>query len=487
MKTTKEIISKVESLLENKKFKEQLLNLLKEHTEEHCQSTASTIVSTTTPYKTLNEEQTIIFNRIKDFIESPTKEVARLTGAAGTGKTHLIKVLLEYLTEIKYSWCVACPTNKAAKNIMKQIPNGESKIYTIASLLGQKPELNPETGEEEFNYLSVNNDKFKDLKILILDEYSMVTEVQWLELTKQREELNIKILAVGDDKQLPPIEDSKSGISVVAICDVDEDLRLTEVVRYTGDLLRIADTIRKEGITSEHSWQTSKDNSIRVIPYAGWLMELQSIMRSEDFANDPNTARALAWRNVTIDQINSQIRGYRWGHEVAKQNEYHPGELLTLRKPVIRLKDLQRGYEVTNEIVIATNSTEYILIKSPKLKEDLKYHLKYWKLTVEEVNGKKCPTPLRVLAKEDVKTHRQLTSDAFKKAKIDKQYANAFYLSKFFDAVVYGYALTVHRAQGSTINNVFLDWKDISKNRKDLTRMTYTALTRASENVYISL
>jgi ATP-dependent exoDNAse (exonuclease V) alpha subunit len=67
-----------------------------------------------------------------------------------------------------------------------------------------------------------------------------------------------------------------------------------------------------------------------------------------------------------------------------------------------------------------------------------------------------------------------------------KQWNKYFDLSRTFDDVTYAYSLTVHKAQGSSINYVFLDIEDM-QGCPDLQKMLYTALTRAKIRVYIPL
>jgi ATP-dependent exoDNAse (exonuclease V) alpha subunit len=49
------------------------------------------------------------------------------------------------------------------------------------------------------------------------------------------------------------------------------------------------------------------------------------------------------------------------------------------------------------------------------------------------------------------------------------------------------YACTVHKSQGSTYDNVFIDLYSIGKNNKpnEVARLLYVAVTRASNNVYL--
>lgn len=55
-----------------------------------------------------------------------------------------------------------------------------------------------------------------------------------------------------------------------------------------------------------------------------------------------------------------------------------------------------------------------------------------------------------------------------------------------FAKIDYGYCITIHKSQGSTYENVFLDLKDIIEyNRNDAKQCVYTGITRAAKNLKI--
>lgn len=58
-----------------------------------------------------------------------------------------------------------------------------------------------------------------------------------------------------------------------------------------------------------------------------------------------------------------------------------------------------------------------------------------------------------------------------------------------FASLIYGYSMTVHKSQGSTFNNVFIDMEDIMNNNKNLEmkKCLYTAITRTSKTLDILL
>jgi len=64
-----------------------------------------------------------------------------------------------------------------------------------------------------------------------------------------------------------------------------------------------------------------------------------------------------------------------------------------------------------------------------------------------------------------------------------------FYYDNYIDNIAdidYGYCITVHKSQGSTYENIFIDILDIIKNNNiDIKSCVYTAVTRASNSLCI--
>ena len=63
-----------------------------------------------------------------------------------------------------------------------------------------------------------------------------------------------------------------------------------------------------------------------------------------------------------------------------------------------------------------------------------------------------------------------------------------FFYQEYIDIfanINYGYAMTVHKSQGSTYKNVYLHLKNIMLNKQELKQCIYTGITRASNNLKI--
>ena len=50
-----------------------------------------------------------------------------------------------------------------------------------------------------------------------------------------------------------------------------------------------------------------------------------------------------------------------------------------------------------------------------------------------------------------------------------------------------GYAISTHKSQGSSINNVYIDFTDLKKcyNKEEFRQLEYVALSRARNNIYL--
>ena len=176
-----------------------------------------------------NAGQTNAINRMKEWWQSDEKMFV-LAGRGGTGKTTIVDKTLDELKVDKNGVIIALPTHKALQ-VIEEITQGSAGDYmTLASLLGLEKKWNSEKREYEFiqsvdKYAkNLKNFEAQGVELIVVDEVSMVTEqqaIQLVQLTKSKNEggLGLKIIFMGDNVQLPPIEDSKSNIGLSTIFD----------------------------------------------------------------------------------------------------------------------------------------------------------------------------------------------------------------------------------------------------------------------------
>lgn len=137
-------------------------------------------------YVQLNEDQQ------RGIMACLQNKITIITGGPGTGKTTLIKKLLNVLDENKIKYKLAAPTGRAAKRIME----GTSKhALTIHRLL-----------EFDFNSMGFNHNEKNTLNLdfLIIDEASMIDIFLAHSILKALP-VNAHLVLIGDIDQLPAV------------------------------------------------------------------------------------------------------------------------------------------------------------------------------------------------------------------------------------------------------------------------------------------
>lgn len=176
-------------------------------------------------------QQEVAIDAVRAWIKDPNgKQIFRLFGYAGTGKTTLAK---ELANAVKGAVLFATFTGKAALVLRKK---GCDEASTIHSLI-YKVDVCARTGVASFT-LNPESDA-ADAALIVIDEVSMVGE----ELAKDLLSFGTKVLVLGDPAQLPPVKDEGFFINSAP------DVMLTEVHRQAQDnpIIRMSMNIREGG------------------------------------------------------------------------------------------------------------------------------------------------------------------------------------------------------------------------------------------------
>lgn len=207
------------------------------------------------------------------YMESKKKQVFRIFGYAGTGKTTLAT---HFAQNIDGLVLFAAFTGKAALVMKKRGCVGARTIHSLIYIAKQ----NKNTGEVTWK---LNKESaLRDASLLIIDECSMVDE----ELATDLLSFGIPILVLGDPAQLPPV----SGAGYFT--EAKPDIMLTEIHRQAKDnpIVYLASEIREGRYPAHGSYGESR---------------IVSKIASTD-ALDAN--QILVGRNATRDSMNSKMR-----------------------------------------------------------------------------------------------------------------------------------------------------------------------------------
>lgn len=409
----------------------------------------------------------------------------RLTGFAGTGKSYLIAHLVEYLCQLEIKICLCSPTNKSVKNLKQFLSQRDLNLepITLARLLKLHPEVNLATGKEEF-VQSETSLEITDYDLIIVDEYSMLSRENFQLLDSEISGSSVQVIFVGDRAQLPPVNEEIS--IVVTHPPIRQEAVLTEIVRYEGEIARVAEQIRsnQQWQTRLYPFETTADGTIVRLPEKQWLDKAIELFQAEEFLENSDYVRLLAWRNATVDKYNKAIRKAVYGRDVPP---YIIGDRLIAKKPIFRANPSRRRWDI-----VADNSEEMLVIGEPQLTVSESLGWESFKIPVRLESGR--PLTLDLLTEKAEKVRKKelkKMAAAAKQARADgelqkaKQLWKLFYeLEKLFDNATYAYCLTCHKAQGSSIDHVFLYAREMVR-CAEKQQILYTALTRARQDCFV--
>ena len=419
----------------------------------------------------LNNQQQAALEQLQDFVNG-SESFFVLEGYAGTGKTTLLQAFVAELQSQgdRRPVVFSAFTNKATKVLAQMMAQWGLGVdcLTCCQLLGLRPQINQETGEQEFVPDPDQKSSFEKYALVVVDECSMVNQNLWELLITEVAcfHTSVQMLFVGDSAQLPPINEVCSE-TFVAIAN---KAQLTAVVRYGGAIGIMAELIRCN--LSENrlpalatDLNADKTEGTVVLQRSAWERQLVRAFSCEQSQADPDYVRALAYTNRRVNALNRQIRDALFGREVPR---FVPDERLIAMHPIFG----------TEEEILMQTSSECIVAKAW---EDESQGWQIWCLDVE--NDANLVFTLRVLHEsEQTRFKREL--DQLAKA---KQWQDFWALKQRFANVNYSYALTIHKSQGSTFQNVFIDLPDAMRNRnvRERNQLLYVAVTRAAKRLFI--
>ncbi len=411
-------------------------------------------LSTFTP---ANEEQKVAIQKGQDFIRNGNpNEIFTLEGKAGTGKTTIAQEILAPFVKDN-TIIVAALAHKAKLVLENKLKNrfGRSGIqgHSIAGMLGMGMDLetgkfSPEFGGEQA--------PIEEAGIIVVDEASMVNE-EALQLIMEKKRPDAKVIFLGDIGQLPPIREKATGANAEApspAFKAPNKARLLERVRQGEEspILPYADKFWNNSQTGSpvpnpaedrHSIITSK-GSIVFSKGAPAIEAAMPLFKEAVESGNPDLVKIVVYRNNTRSELNNRVRKAVFGEKA--QNQFVKGDLLMF----------QDNYTIGKKKI--SNSTEIQVGSAEQLTTNDGW--KIWELgaVVEDA-----PMQIQVLTAEDKPRFDQYLENLANEAKkMPKGFERTAKWRKFysekgrFAPLDYSYAITSHKAQGSTYDAVLV-------------------------------
>lgn len=444
------------------------------------------------------DEQEKAIECIADFLFRPEKDILLLLkGYAGTGKTTLIGAVVRTLSELRTGYVLMASTGRAAKVFSHY---SGFPAYTIHKKIYRQKSFS-----NELDNFSLNDNLHKNT-LFIVDEASMISNDGFSGMSFGSGRLlddliefvysgeGCRLLIIGDDAQLPPVgEDESPALTSDVLSgyglDVTECM-LKEVVRYSGrDGILANATMLRECMSSDNIYELPKFkfdcfDDISVV-HGGDLIEAINssynevgmdetmiICRSNKRANLYNKGirNTILYRE---DELNSgdilmiAKNNYYWTSECKEMDFIANGDIAVVRR--VRRTQEMYGFRFA-DVILSFPDHDGVELEIKILLDTL--HSDYPSLSKEDGDR------LFAAVMED---YSDITNkrDRMKKLKEDSFY-NAL-------QVKYAYAVTCHKAQGGQWKRVFIDQGYVTDDTftPDYYRWLYTAVTRASEKLYI--
>lgn len=422
------------------------------------------------PGITLNEQQRTALATMEAFVQGREK-LFLLTGYAGTGKTTLLQALLTRMIAAgdRRRVTLTALSNKATKVLGEMAARWAIAVdcMTCCRLLGLKPTIDKETGAQKFVVDRKRKALIHYYDLVIVDECSMINQEMWILLVEAIARLDRKtqLLFVGDPAQLPPINEERS----LCFDQIYQRFDLTEVMRYGGAIGVLAENIRQNLARPSlpilvNDTNETQTEGIIVVSSPIWENLLEKAFKSDRYAENPDQVRVLAYTNRRVQTLNSQIRATLYGKQLSR---FMVGERLIANAPCL-----------DGDSVLLQTSQECEVLA---IAEGTADQWRVWVLTVQTEDGD--IHRLRVL--HEAEEHRFATQLEHYAA--ERQWRVFWDLKEFFHEVTYAYCLTVHKSQGSTFQDVFVDLPNLMGNRKvkERNQLCYVAVTRAAKRIFL--
>jgi hypothetical protein len=288
-----------------------------------------------------NSQQVEALNNIAEFIGKGFDEnsaiednMYTLMGYAGTGKTSITKILLDYLNKAGKSVDITATTHKA-KGVLAQAVGRKTK--TIHTVLSLAPNIDP--ARVDLDTLNMSPAKEKPVipaDVIIIDESSFIGPDLFEFIKDKAEKDGQQVIFVGDPAQIKPVAPNSTSDEVTlkenspVFREVSNKSELTQVERQaTGNPLGpILDALRGNLHATKDAFahRTALNGNEGIVFNDSGKSFIQSAVnafRSDNFKANRNFTRVITYLNERVPQYNNAVR-----QGLGYTEEYVPGEIL---------------------------------------------------------------------------------------------------------------------------------------------------------------
>lgn len=439
-------------------------------------------------------EQSSLIEKLGEFLMLPENEkLFLLKGYAGTGKTSVVSALVRAMNSLQQKTILLAPTGRAAKVI-----SGYSGFpaFTIHKKIYRQKSM------AEFSFQIADN--LHNHTLFIVDEASMISNAgidSAFGSGKLLDDLvqyvysgeGCSLLLLGDTAQLPPVMQVYSpalerdhlagyGLNVT-------EFTLTQVVRQaleSGILYnatRLREMLLGENTTQFPTFELGGFKDIRHLNGMDLIDEIQRAYNGVGMEDTIVITRSNSRSNIYNNGIRNRV--------LMKEDVLTNGDLLMVTK---NNYFWNKPYK---EIDFIANGDILEVMRVKKHREIYGFHYAFLTLRSIDYNWEiDACVWLDMLQSASPKDSNDLQQKLFETISEDypeiknrRLLMKAIYENEFYNAlqVKFAYSVTCHKAQGGQWKKVFIDPGQVADDQinSDFYRWMYTAITRATENVFL--
>lgn len=424
-----------------------------------------------------------------------TGYILKLHGYAGTGKTTLVAFLVKVLSNLGLKFELLGPTGRAAKVLSSY---SGTAAYTI-----HKKIYRQKTADDFIARFSLDRNMASDT-VFIVDEASMISDsssessyfgsgnllddlISYVKAGK-----NCKLIIVGDSAQLPPVgKDCSPALdrkTLSMFADVEE-VWLKEVVRQNSESGILANATALRSMIENDVIQQP-----RIL--LDEFDDIERISGSELIEKISDTYDSVGLED-TIIVCRSNKLANRYNQGIRSRILYHEEELV--RGDLLMV--VRNSYfwtEGFNELDFIANGDIAEVVRIRKHHE--RYGFRFAEVTVRLLDYGDLEVDCYILLDTLTSDAASLTTEQNRKLffSVAEDYMHIANKRKrykemrsdpFLNAlqIKYANAVTCHKAQGGQWKSVFIDQGYFVDDMlsKEYLRWLYTAITRATEKVYL--
>ena len=362
--------------------------------------------------------------------------VSVITGGPGTGKTTIIKCIIDILENEKKSYVLCAPTGRAAKRITETTGKKAKTLHRLLEI--------SKIDDNDIDAIINFTPEILPHNVVIVDEASMVDTILMNNLVKALKE-STKLILVGDSYQLPSVGpgsvlkdiiDSKV-VSVVELNDIYRQSKESKIV-VSAHKVKIGDSIEFENRDTDmyfietNSIEETKKNVLSLLNTG--LKEYDDY----NILEDVQVITPIKKTELGTFSLNRAIQKVLNKEDVSKEEKKIGEKIFRQGDKVMQVRN---NYDIQYEVDGVTYKGVY--------NGDIGI--------VESVNNAKKELVVRF--------------DDGKKIKYDFD---------MLDELEHAYAVTVHKSQGSEFKAVIIPLY-VCYEKLFNRNLIYTAMTRAKE------